>query len=266
MCYVLLFRERPHHREILAETLWQSSSGAQSRKYLRQALWQVREFGGELGSATPLLRMDTHWVEVSRDADLWLDIAELESAYALVRGVSGENLTGYQVDVLRRAVALYCGELLEGCYEDWCVYERERLKTIYLALLEKLLIDSLHRGQVGEGVWYGQQILRHDRAHESTHRRMMWLHYLAGDRSTALRQFHQCAEVLRQELGVEPAAATVALHERIRASASPPPPAAAPLGELRTTGRCGEEESLERLLALLAEAESVVRDRLSGIR
>ncbi len=267
VCYVLLFRERCHHREVLAETLWGSSSGPQSRKYLRQALWQLRELSGAPGSGRPLLRMDSQWVEVSREADLWLDVAELETAFALVQGVSGENLTDHQADVLRRAVGVYRGELLEGCYEDWCVYERERVKTIYLALLEKLLIDSQRRGRVGEGVSYGQQILRHDRAHESTHRRMMWLHHLAGNRTTAMRQFHRCAEVLRQELGVEPAPATVALYERIRASESPAPLAAAPPGDRpRTGGRRGEEQLLERVLDLLLEAESVVKDGLLDIR
>ena len=28
---------------------------------------------------------------------------------------------------LEDAVSLYQGDLLEGCYEDWCIYERERL-------------------------------------------------------------------------------------------------------------------------------------------
>jgi DNA-binding SARP family transcriptional activator len=267
ICYVLLFRERCHHREVLAETLWGSSAGAQSRKYLRQALWQLRELTGAPGLGRQLLRMDAQWIEVSQEADFWLDVAELEAAFNLAQGAGGEQLTERQTAVLRRAVEAYRGELLEGCYEDWCVYERERLKTMYLALLEKLLIDCQQRGRVGEGVSYGQRILRHDRAHESTHRRMMWLHHVAGNRTTAMRQFHHCADVLKQELGVEPAPATIALYEQIRDSESPPASALAlPPGiAWEAAGRYAEQQFLERVLNLLAEAESAVKDRLHDI-
>ncbi len=39
--YLLLFRNRPHSREALADLLWDASSTAQSKKYLRQAVWQL---------------------------------------------------------------------------------------------------------------------------------------------------------------------------------------------------------------------------------
>jgi DNA-binding SARP family transcriptional activator len=266
VCYVLLFRERCHHREVLAETLWGDSSGSQSRKYLRQALWQLRTLTAADPAGPPLLRMDAQWVEVSQEADFWLDVAELESAHALVQGVSGEGMSEHQATALRRAVAAYRGELLEGCYEDWCVYERERLKTIYLELLEKLLIDSQRRGRVEEGVSYAQQILRHDRARESTHRRMMSLYLLAGNRTTAMRQFHRCAEILREELGVEPAASTRALYERIRAAEVAEPAGFAPGGGPPRSSGAHPEDRLRDLLRLLTEAQSLVQEQLLAVR
>jgi DNA-binding SARP family transcriptional activator len=266
VCYVLLFRERCHHREVLAETLWGDSAGTQSRKYLRQALWQLRTLTAADAAGPPLLRMDAQWVEVSQGADFWLDVAELESAHALVQGVRGDSLSEHQAAALRRAVAAYRGELLEGCYEDWCVYERERLKSIYLELLEKLLIDSQRRGRVEEGVSYAQQILRHDRAHESTHRRMMSLYLLAGNRTTAVRQFHRCAKILRDELGVEPAASTRALYERIRAAEVAEPADLALGGRPPPSNGVRPDERLEDLLRLLTEAQSLVREQLFAVR
>lgn len=40
-CYLVVLRDRPHHREALADVLWSDSGPTQSRKYLRQALWQL---------------------------------------------------------------------------------------------------------------------------------------------------------------------------------------------------------------------------------
>ena len=39
--YLLIHRDRPHPRETLAGILWDAQSTAQSKKYLRQALWQL---------------------------------------------------------------------------------------------------------------------------------------------------------------------------------------------------------------------------------
>jgi DNA-binding SARP family transcriptional activator len=60
------------------------------------------------------------------------------------------------------------------------------------------------------------QILRYDQARERTHRQLMRLQYLAGNRTGALRQFERCAAVLEKELGIQPAASTAALYEQIR--------------------------------------------------
>src|SRR5262249_40469268 len=40
-CYLLIHRAVPHNRERLASLLWEESSTAQSKKYLRQTLWQL---------------------------------------------------------------------------------------------------------------------------------------------------------------------------------------------------------------------------------
>ena len=42
LAYLLLFRGRPHARETLAGVLWGDTTTAQSKKHLRQALWQLQ--------------------------------------------------------------------------------------------------------------------------------------------------------------------------------------------------------------------------------
>jgi DNA-binding SARP family transcriptional activator len=43
----------------------------------------------------------------------------------------------------------------------------------------------------------------------------MRLHYLAGDRTTALRQYKRCVATLEEDLGVEPSMSTRILYEQI---------------------------------------------------
>ena len=42
LCYLLIFRDHSYSRESIAGLFWGESSIAQSKKYLRQALWQLQ--------------------------------------------------------------------------------------------------------------------------------------------------------------------------------------------------------------------------------
>ncbi len=95
--------------------------------------------------------------------------------------------------------------------------ERERLQSMYLAMLDKLMSFSEGHYDYETGLLYGMRIMCYDRARERTHRRMMRLYYLLGDRAEALRQYERCAAALEEELGISPSKSTQALYRQIQA-------------------------------------------------
>jgi len=218
-CYLLLHRNHSLPRETLASLMWPETTTAQSKKSLRQTLWQLQS---ALGSQTGLdddrvLLVDSDYVQLNPEADLWLDVSVLEQAFDLVQKIPGQELDLYRVQIVQDAVHLYQGSLLEGWYQDWCLYERERLQNMYLAMLDKLMGYCEVCCDFETGLLYGMRIMCYDRARERTHRRLMRLHYLNGDRAASLRQYEQCAAALEEELGVKPSKGTVALYEQILA-------------------------------------------------
>lgn len=221
LCLLLLYRDHPHPRESLAGLLWGGSSTAQSKKNLRQALWQLQAVTGlpapeQADQGDSLLLAGPDDVSVNPAAGLWLDVADFEQAFARTRGASGAELDAEQAQALAYAASLYQGDLLEGWFYDWCLYRREQLQNSYLVMLDKLADYCEARGEPEAGLVYSNLSLRCDGARERTHRRLMRLYYLAGDRTAALRQYDRCVEALRRELAVTPAARTVALYEQIR--------------------------------------------------
>ncbi len=218
-CHLLLNRRRPRARDALATMLWGDSPTAQAKKYLRQALWQLQSALdlGDAPAGDPVLLVDAEWVHINPAADLWLDVAIFEQAVAAAQGIAGAELDGDRARSLDEAVRLYQGDLLEGCYHDWCLYERERLQSLYLVTREKLMSFCEAHRRYEEGQAHGESLLRHDRAHEGAHRRLMRLHYLAGDRTAALRQYDRCVAALADELGVAPAKGTTELYHQMRA-------------------------------------------------
>lgn len=216
LSYLLLNRTRAHSREAVAGLLWGDTSTAQSRKYLRKALWQLQSALDSLIPQPPIVLVETEWIRVNSEASFWLDVAEFEEAFRRAEGIPGHQLDHAQFANLVKAAELYSGSLLDGWYQDWCLLERERLQDLYLTLLDKLVgyCEANHAYEIG--LVYAGRILKHDRARERTHRQLMRLHYLNGDRSSALRQHERCVVSLKEDLGVRPDKRTVALYDLIR--------------------------------------------------
>ncbi len=217
-CYLVLKRGRSHSREAVASLLWGDTTTARSKKYLRTALWHLRtDLGRTPGTGVDLVITATiGWIQLCPEANIWTDVNTLEYASTLVRGILGENLNAQQVQKLREAVDLYNGKLLEGWYQDWCLYERERLQHRYFELVDKLMAYYEAHHHFDEGISLGLNMLNEEPARESTHRRLMRLYFLAGDRCGALRQFHRCQETLYEELDISPSSLTRTLYEQIR--------------------------------------------------
>jgi DNA-binding SARP family transcriptional activator len=218
--YLALYRSRPHSRESVASLLWGNTSTAQSKAYLRKALWQLQEVLDAPGTPAEqhLLLVEPEWVQLNAKADLWLDVEVFERAFNAAQGISGDHITTECAQELQSAADLYRGDLLEGCYQDWCLYERERLQNMYIAILDKLMGYCEAHREYERGLIYGASILRYDRTREQTYRRLMRLHVLSGDRTGALREYRRCVATLLEELNVAPTSYTTALYEQIRAN------------------------------------------------
>lgn len=216
-CYLLLHREQLHSREVLASLLWGDYTTSQSKKYLRQALWHIQAV---IKKSKLIFVADVHSLKV-HPGEMWLDVAAFETACLQLRDVPGQKLTDANAETLAAAVQLYRGDLLEGWYQDWCLFERERLRNLYLLMLDKLMVYSEDRKQHEAGFEFGEKILRLDRAHERTYQAMMRLHYQAGDRTGAIRVFQRCAAALQEELGVAPGRHTRQIFDQIRGDCVP---------------------------------------------
>lgn len=263
-CFLLLHRDRPHSRVSLASLLWGEMPEAHARQYLRKALWQL---GAALDEAAVALIVEPGWIQFAPAAGHWLDVAQFETAYAHAEDIPGQKLKPAQAAELRAAVALYRGDLLEGWYQEWCLFERERLERMYLIMLEKLMLYCESQEQYELGVSYGVAALRRDRARERTHRRLIRLHYLSGNRSEALRQYQRCLQALREELGVGPARSTVRLYEQVLAEADLDAPGAPPVPAPRADapGQDKAIHQLESLHNLLYQMQQRIQQELDNV-
>ncbi|MBE2222685.1 MAG: hypothetical protein IAF02_14145, partial [Anaerolineae bacterium] len=180
-----------------------------------RTLWQLQNALKSKDEAKPVLNIESDWIQLDHTAQLWVDTAVFETVFAQTNGKQGAALDETAVNNLMQAVQLYHGDLLEGWYQNWCLFERERYRQMRLMMLDKLVAYYESTGAYEIAISYGLEILRCDLARERTHRQLMRLYYLAGDRTGALRQYERCQAILHDELNVKPGSATEKLRTQI---------------------------------------------------
>jgi len=221
LCYLLLHRERRQPRALLIDTFWPDRDEHSARRCLSTTLWRLRRTLGDEASPFPLLSIEGDSIGFRAGCPIWLDVAAFEQAAQETAQVRGQDLSPQQAEMLQAAVALYRGDLMEGAYDDWCLIERERLASLHLQMLGKLMGFCRRHRQFAEAIDYGQRILAVDPLRETVHRDLMRLYCETGDRAAAIRQFERCRALLAQEMGIEPMQETLDLYVEIRAQTEP---------------------------------------------
>ncbi len=252
LAYLVLHRDAPQPRARLSYLFWLDSTDAQARTNLRKQLYQLRR---SLPDADRFLYADSKVLGWQPDAPFTLDVADFEAAVKRAEEAERAGDQAGHREALEQAVAAYHGDLLPSCYDDWALAERERLRQAFARTAERLIDVLEGQRHYSDAIRQAERLLRHDPLHEATHRQLMRLHALSGDRARALRVYHTCATVLERELAVEPSPATQQVYERLlRLDAAPAPS----LRELTsTTALVGRE-------AEWAELQAAWRSALDG--
>ena len=203
LAYLLLHPE-PHTREKLATLIWGEANDMRARNSLRNALALLRKkFGADL------LLVDREQVQLNPRYPFRVDaLAFREQAEHFLSALSPAP---EQVDV-----SLYRGELLQDFYDEWIAPEREQYRALQLDTLLRLAQLMRARSAYPQAIAVAQRVLAFDAANERAHQHLMFCYLATGQRRDALKQFEECRRLLRSELGVEPAAETLALHEWIK--------------------------------------------------
>lgn len=213
--------ERRLHKEQAIDFLWPESSLQAGANNLYRTLHALRQtLDTSLGPKTAGATFSFNDGVLRLDESVWVDVAVFER---LSSPLPGEPIQ-QQISRLEEALAYYRGNFLaDEPYAEWALAPRERLIRQQRDLRLALAAHYAAGNRYAQAAALLHPLLSRDPADEQVHRALMRLYALMGQRSEALRQYQLCAEALAAELGVEPAAETVALYEQIRDGELRPP-------------------------------------------
>lgn len=259
---------RVHSRKKLSEQFWPEGDAMHGRAALRITLLHLRHMLGEGADVFPvphlLIKRDTLGLDLTSGIEL--DLHTLHEAWTLVRASTRTTLTMPEdaqrtlLAKLQQAVSLPRGEFLEGfslrdapAFDDWVRFQREYWHLRINEVFDRLSLLQFEAGELEpaietvSGRWLVLAPLQED-----AYRRLMRLHFAAGDRAAALHTYDNCRAMLATRMQTEPTPETVALASRLRAVAPPrreetPTPSRAALLDGPLLGRTTELSTLIKL-------------------
>src|SRR5438477_6381036 len=227
---------RVHSRKILSELYWPEGDAMHGRAALRITLLHLRHLLGDGAGVEHVTHLaitrDTLGLDLTSDVEL--DLHTLHEAWRLARASTNTTLTmpaeahRTLLARLQRAISLPRGEFLEGfslrdapAFDDWVRVQREYWHLRTSEVFDRLSQMQFEAGELEAAIETVNRWLVLSPLHEDAYRRLMRLHFAAGDRAAALHAYDTCRARLLTGMQTEPTSETVALASRMRAVAPP---------------------------------------------
>jgi DNA-binding SARP family transcriptional activator len=184
-------------RAQVAAGLWPDSTDQRAMNSLRAAVWHTRHtveglVDGDDGTLAlaPHVQVDVH--DLSRLAAAVTAAPEAHDLDAAMPGLTG-------------------GQLLPDWFDDWVLFERERLEHARFRALDAVARCRLQRDRPDDAATAARAALQIEPLHEGENVLLVRALLASGDVVEAVRHFHAYRQRLAQELGIPPSAKLVEL-------------------------------------------------------
>lgn len=186
----LALNNRPLRRTYVADVLWSETTEDRAAARLRSTLWRLRRQADEVVEAGP--------TRLRLAPDVRVDFQEIMRQL--------KELSTQESDLALDAGRLPLrAEILPDWYDDWVHIEREQYRQFRLHALEAISEKLLARGRFAEAIQFSMAAIAAEPLRDSAYRLLLRAHVSEGNRSEAIREFHMYRDLLRRELGVDPA-------------------------------------------------------------
>jgi DNA-binding SARP family transcriptional activator len=178
-------------RRYAAGSLWPEGSDERAAGNLRSALWRLK------CADINVVESDKCTLGIRRE--IVVDVGVVDKwAARLVDGSANHAdlcLLNWRWDGM---------ELLPGWYDDWVIFERERIRQRLLHALEALSRRLVEANRCGEAIDAALSAVSADPLRESANRVLIEAHLAEGNLIEARRTYVRYRDSVRRELGVEP--------------------------------------------------------------
>jgi DNA-binding SARP family transcriptional activator/tetratricopeptide (TPR) repeat protein len=199
-CFLLSRPQMSATRDQVLDALWPDLLPDVAVNSLNQTLYFLRRI------FEPNYQDDLSPGYVHHSTDLiWLDSELISSRSIACRAFIGALPKEPSPDQVAHLADLYRGRFaLDFEYEEWAGSYRDSLHASYLEVVERAVLDDLRTGHVDRGIHLARKVMEIDSSAESVEVALLRLYRMTGAHAAAAEQYTHYANVMRDDLGLEP--------------------------------------------------------------
>ena len=215
--FLLLNNTSSLRKEQIITELWPGEINDQIDQTWRSTLYYLRKI---IGESSVVKKGGRYTLDLAAryDKNIWYDV----DVFLTRKGQAQQALKRDDKESANQAflemIDLYRGDYVQSFYSDWCIFQRDRLRTDYLDARQQLALLAWHRELFSDAALHWQHMLSIDSCMEEAHYGLMRCYMQQNKRSLALRQYQRCVAVLQEELDTVPGKAIQDLYQQITAS------------------------------------------------
>jgi eukaryotic-like serine/threonine-protein kinase len=223
LVYLIVESQQIHHRESLAALLWPDFPPERARSNLRQTLATLRQMLGDRAAKQPFLLAARQTIQFNASSPYQSDLSQFLIHIKSVAWPLANQLSLEDIVQLEQALACYQGEFLaatilpmEEPFEEWVMFTRTKLQQQAVDICNSLVTHYEQQQQWNQALQYAHRSLELEPCNELMHQAIMRISAYCGQRSTAVKQYQTCCQILEKQLAITPDPATVTLYEQIQ--------------------------------------------------
>jgi DNA-binding SARP family transcriptional activator len=211
-------RARSVPREEMAEVLWTGGPPLQWDTALKALVSKLRRLLAswvDRPEDAPSIESEYGCYRLDLPKESWVDAEAARNALDEAEGALRAGKLREAWAPANVATAIACRGFLPGEHGGWIERKRREIDDIALRAMDASAEISLRTAQPEVAMRLAEEILSREPFHESGYQRLMLAHAARGNRAEAIRVFHRCREILKEDLGVSPSAETEALYRKL---------------------------------------------------
>ena len=205
MKYMIAHHKRPVSSEELIEMLWPDDECSDPSNSLNHIIYRLRKMLSDCSGDAQCIVFSQGMYSWNPDLEYCIDAYEFESI--LAEAGDADDNTDRRAELLRKAIALYCGEFLCGeTSELWLLNFKNYYRRLFLGAVNDLA-DIFKQQAAFEDViaLYGKA-MEIEPYEESLYARQIEVLILVGEYAHAKQQYKRIEKLLRKEFEAEPTA------------------------------------------------------------
>jgi DNA-binding SARP family transcriptional activator/tetratricopeptide (TPR) repeat protein len=215
-CYIATSKHRRVDKEVLIEAFWGEEDFEAVEKNFHPTISHIRKaLNSRQSFKQNFLVFRDGAYQLNPELSYSIDTEEFEKAIAEAENAKREKDAKAFRANLETAHALYRGEFMAGVYEDWTEERRHYFAEQFSRILSALAKLSYSEKSWSNALKFANEILHQDPYREDMHRLVMKVYAAQSKPAAVKEQYETLQNLLKKELGVEPAPETKRVFQEL---------------------------------------------------